>query len=160
MAQDTESRSLDKVIVRLPDGMRDRLKAAAVANKRSMNAEIVARLELSLELEPGESINDIRARVFDDHLGARKDEMSPTEIIEVELQKAIRQVVIATLDRLERDGITSVMIEAPDDEGTPRRMFHKYTRRDEAKYTQQYGDESWRLPGYGRPAPFKSDAEK
>lgn len=45
MPQDTESRSLDKVIVRLPDGMRDELKEMAAHNKRSMNAEIVARLE-------------------------------------------------------------------------------------------------------------------
>ena len=34
----------DKFIVRLPDGMRDELKAAAVANGRTMNAEIVARI--------------------------------------------------------------------------------------------------------------------
>ncbi len=47
MAQESPSRDLDKVIVRLPDGMRDRLKAAAEANKRSMNAEIIARLDRS-----------------------------------------------------------------------------------------------------------------
>lgn len=35
----------DKFVVRLPDGMRDRIKAAAEANTRSMNAEIVATLE-------------------------------------------------------------------------------------------------------------------
>ncbi|MGE5621464.1 MAG: Arc family DNA-binding protein [Candidatus Bathyarchaeota archaeon] len=37
----------DKYIVRLPDGMRDRIAEAARANNRSMNAEIVARLEES-----------------------------------------------------------------------------------------------------------------
>lgn len=51
MAQDSESRALDKVIVRLPDGMRDRLKAQAEANKRSMNAEIVARLAVTLDAD-------------------------------------------------------------------------------------------------------------
>lgn len=45
MVQDTVSRALDKVIVRLPDGMRDHLKDVAQLNKRSMNAEIVAQLE-------------------------------------------------------------------------------------------------------------------
>ena len=45
MAQDSDSRNLDKVIVRLPDGMRDRIKSAAATNNRSMNAEIVAALE-------------------------------------------------------------------------------------------------------------------
>lgn len=36
---------LDKVIIRLPDGMRDKLKEQAKANNRSLNAEIVDRLE-------------------------------------------------------------------------------------------------------------------
>lgn len=44
-AQDTPSRKLDQYIVRFPDGMRDELKEAAKANGRSMNAEIIARLE-------------------------------------------------------------------------------------------------------------------
>ena len=39
------SRKLDQYIVRLPDGMRERVKAAADYNARSMNAEIVAALE-------------------------------------------------------------------------------------------------------------------
>lgn len=39
------NRSSDKVIIRLPDGMRDRIKHVAEANNRSMNAEIVATLE-------------------------------------------------------------------------------------------------------------------
>ena len=36
-------------MLRLPDGMRDILKAAAEENGRSMNAEIVARLQESLD---------------------------------------------------------------------------------------------------------------
>jgi hypothetical protein len=40
-------RGSDQFVVRLPDGMRDQLKAEAEANQRSMNAEIVARLEES-----------------------------------------------------------------------------------------------------------------
>lgn len=38
-------RNADQFPVRLPDGMRDRIKAAAAANHRSMNSEIVAILE-------------------------------------------------------------------------------------------------------------------
>ncbi len=34
----------DKYVLRLPDGMRDQIKADALANDRSMNAEIIARL--------------------------------------------------------------------------------------------------------------------
>lgn len=40
-----ESRSLtDKFMLRLPDGMRERIKSAAENNGRSMNSEIVATL--------------------------------------------------------------------------------------------------------------------
>lgn len=41
----------DKVLVRMPDGMRDRLKEVAKANNRTLNAEIVARLERSFTAE-------------------------------------------------------------------------------------------------------------
>lgn len=40
-------RDSDKIMLRVPDGMRDRIKAAADANNRTMNAEIVARLQAS-----------------------------------------------------------------------------------------------------------------
>ncbi|MGS1042258.1 Arc family DNA-binding protein [Burkholderia glumae] len=41
------SRTAEQFVVRFPDGMRDRIAEAAKANNRSMNAEIVARLEQS-----------------------------------------------------------------------------------------------------------------
>lgn len=41
--------SADKFIVRLPDGMRDRIAEAARGNNRTMNAEVVARLQDSFE---------------------------------------------------------------------------------------------------------------
>lgn len=42
--QERAPQESDKFIVRLPDGMRDMLKARAAGNNRSMNAEIVAIL--------------------------------------------------------------------------------------------------------------------
>lgn len=45
MAEDQNRTLQDKFMLRLPDGMRERLKEAAAANNRSMNAEIVATLE-------------------------------------------------------------------------------------------------------------------
>lgn len=49
------SRQSDKYLVRLPDGMRDALVAAATDAKRSMNAEVVARLASSFHTsEPNE----------------------------------------------------------------------------------------------------------
>jgi plasmid stability protein len=42
----------DKFILRLPDGMRERIKQAAARNKRSMNTEVVATLEANYPPEP------------------------------------------------------------------------------------------------------------
>lgn len=53
MPEDRKPQSADKYIVRFPAGMRDRIAEAAKANNRSMNAEIVSRLEASFEHPPG-----------------------------------------------------------------------------------------------------------
>lgn len=45
------SEAAERFMVRLPDGMRDRIAAEAKANNRSMNSEIVARLEGSFRNE-------------------------------------------------------------------------------------------------------------
>lgn len=44
------SDAADKYVLRFPDGMRDRLKQAAAANNRTLNAEIVARLQRSFDV--------------------------------------------------------------------------------------------------------------
>ena len=46
------SETADRFIVRFPDGMRDRIRDEAAANNRSMNAEIIARLEASFATRP------------------------------------------------------------------------------------------------------------
>ncbi|WOS62157.1 Arc family DNA-binding protein [Sinorhizobium fredii] len=46
---DFPSAKQDQFVLRLPDGMRDTIKEAADHNGRSMNAEIVARLEASFD---------------------------------------------------------------------------------------------------------------
>lgn len=48
MSSTATSRQSDKFMVRLPDGMRERLAAAARANRRSMNAELIVHLETAL----------------------------------------------------------------------------------------------------------------
>lgn len=45
------SRTADKFVVRLPDGMRERIADVARNHHRSMNSEIIARLEQSLVQE-------------------------------------------------------------------------------------------------------------
>ena len=74
------SQTQDKFVLRLPDGMRDRIKRAAEANNRSMNAEIVATLEREYpestgvellqeilsewERRGGEGMDDYQTRAF------------------------------------------------------------------------------------------------
>lgn len=46
------SRTADKFVVRLPDGMRERIADVAKTHHRSMNSEIISRLEASLVNSP------------------------------------------------------------------------------------------------------------
>lgn len=45
------SATADKFVVRLPDGMRERIAEVARENHRSMNSEIINRLEVSILAE-------------------------------------------------------------------------------------------------------------
>lgn len=56
------SRGSDQFNLRLPEGMRDRLRDAAEANGRSMNAEIVARIEGSFEAQAADPLQDEQIR--------------------------------------------------------------------------------------------------
>lgn len=46
----------DQYMVRFPEGLRDKIKEVAAANGRSMNSEIIARLEASFQdsISPGD----------------------------------------------------------------------------------------------------------
>lgn len=62
------AQSQDRFIVRLPDGMRDRIAELAKASGRSMNAEIVARLEQTMDADDQlaqlqERISDLESQV-------------------------------------------------------------------------------------------------
>ena len=46
-----DSRTADKFVLRLPEGLRDQISQAAESNHRSMNGEMVARIDGSLDLE-------------------------------------------------------------------------------------------------------------
>lgn len=54
------SRTADKFVVRLPDGMRERITEVAKENHRSMNSEIIARLQNSLE-QPNDGSVEVTA---------------------------------------------------------------------------------------------------
>lgn len=52
MSERGTGRESDKFMLRFPDGMRDEIRRRAEQNKRSMNAEIIARLEATLSPQP------------------------------------------------------------------------------------------------------------
>ena len=84
MAQGT-GRDSDKFMLRLPEGMRDRLKNAADEAGRSMNAEIVARLGWTLE----GNLSDLSAEGF----GAYMKLLSAAVETNMQLMFGIRDVM-------------------------------------------------------------------
>lgn len=59
MSKHPTGRGSEQFVVRFPDGMRDRIREAAETNGRSMNAEIIYRLQTTLEMDayvPGPNV--------------------------------------------------------------------------------------------------------
>ena len=84
----TNSRTADKFVVRLPNGMREQVAEVARKNHRSMNSEIIDRLEQSL-------LND----QFEPAASAIGDEANPDEL-KAELTRAYR-----IIDRLLQNAV-------------------------------------------------------
>ena len=114
MGDDYPSRKMDQFVVRLPDGMRDRIKDAAEANGRSMNSEIVAALEEKFP-EPASSIpfNEIY------------DLMSYVEAGKDEAEMAARSAEVN--ERLKARG-TSISIQISVDPSTGEPATHMSVR--------------------------------
>src|SRR3546814_15613687 len=68
------SRTADKFVVRLPDGMRERIAEVARNHHRSMNSEIIARLEQSL-LQEGALDVDLSMRLDSPELSLHEREL-------------------------------------------------------------------------------------
>lgn len=68
------SRTADKFVVRLPDGMRERIAEVARNHHRSMNSEIIARLEQSL-LQEGALGDDMNLRLDSPELSLHEREL-------------------------------------------------------------------------------------
>lgn len=82
MSSDFPSRGLDKFVLRMPEGMRERIGAAARANKRTMNAEIIQRLEESFTSSVGVpnflSEQDIIQMIIETHQMLKQGREGPT----------------------------------------------------------------------------------
>ncbi|MGX1587351.1 Arc family DNA-binding protein [Brevundimonas diminuta] len=63
MSKEPQRALKDQYMLRLPDGMRDRIRAAAEANGRSMNAEIVAALSEKFPEPVDPELDELLAKV-------------------------------------------------------------------------------------------------
>jgi hypothetical protein len=76
----------DKYLIRFPEGMRDRIAASAKENSRSMNAEIIARIEYSFSGSAREeAIEEIKG------------------LLDQQYRKAFEETVMASLERFKNE---------------------------------------------------------
>ena len=68
------SRTADKFVVRLPEGMRERIAVVARNHHRSMNSEIIARLEQSM-LQEGTLDDGLNLRLDSPELSLHEREL-------------------------------------------------------------------------------------
>lgn len=89
------SEAQDKFIVRLPDGMREQLKAAAEGNGRSMTSEVVERLRASFEKNQAQQVPDFTAAVLveavEEEFQTLRDKISAFEEAQSMLAHELRQ---------------------------------------------------------------------
>lgn len=77
-------RGSDQFIIRFPEGMRDRIAMMATVNSRSMNAEIIDRLEKSM----AEITVEAGLKSFEDHLTQMSDRM---EQVQEKLERILKE---------------------------------------------------------------------
>jgi len=98
MAKRVASRGSEQFMLRLPDGMRDRIRAEADANGRSMNAEIVERLEQSFRSERSPSSLDVIAEQIVKQIASS----------ETHLPQGVRDRFFETYERLKKQEMNGI----------------------------------------------------
>ena len=93
-------RGADQFMLRLPDGMRDKIKASADQNNRSMNAEIVVALTMYLGIIDDKETDYSDPQTF--NLGGLPKEEQLRRIVESSAKTMYRELKIA-LDRPDAD---------------------------------------------------------
>lgn len=98
----------DKFMLRFPDGMRDRIREEAEANGRSMNAEIIHRLEQSF------ANRSIRTGT----LLTAEEARQQAEETRVHLKAAFRDYLIEEVDEAISRGASELYVDLMDFFGT------------------------------------------
>lgn len=118
LPQDTESRHADKYIIRFPDGMRDRLKEEARTNNRTLNAEIVARLQASFEVH--EAVENMAFEHGFESTGLKND----IERLNAQLEKMQKAKEAAALDT---DAVAERVVQKLFSSDAARELFAKWS---------------------------------
>lgn len=113
------SQTQDKFVLRLPDGLRDRIKAAAEASGRSMNSEIVSLLE---ERYPAPVDGPLNLDALNMSEWLSYIDSAPNE---AEFQRRLAEIN-SRLSASEKT--SSLMVAVHEEEGQPRHLF--VTRRE------------------------------
>ena len=96
VGQPYPSERQQRFVVRLPDGMRGRIADAAKENNRSMNAEIVSRLERSFaapsEAAPASEAAAARARLAAERILRMTPEGDPHEVRLSQLERRVQTI--------------------------------------------------------------------
>lgn len=92
MSDESPSRFLDKIIIRVPNGMRDRIKRVADLNNRSVNAELLVLLDRTYPAETA----------IDEHL---QDIAEIVAKLPAEKRAVVWQDVFNRLDALRNDTV-------------------------------------------------------
>lgn len=107
----------DKVLVRMPDGMRDRLKEAAKTNNRTMNAEIVARLQATFD-ETVVTTVEARAKAVDgEHFEFNADAIADKVMERLEGKASSSPNKVIIVGNLGRD---------PEERAFSKEVFQRY----------------------------------
>ncbi|PLU50771.1 hypothetical protein BMJ25_06625 [Sinorhizobium medicae] len=122
----------DKYVLRLPEGMRDRIKKAAERSGRSMNAEIIAALETYYPPEP--SIYEVLDRVHNAIELAQNAQLTPYR---KELIEALDQLSEQIVSGMELDQFQQPLI-GPEYQSAGR-LINRHRRWERAK---KYGVET------------------
>jgi plasmid stability protein len=121
------SEQADKFLLRFPNGLRDRIKTAADANGRSMNAEIINVLEQQYppELSADELIADLE--FFGEMYAARKSTISGAYL---------RDVILRLKEKLRSEGVPDAALDptapstpTPPPSESPRPQVRQGVRR-------------------------------
>lgn len=112
--------------LRLTRELKDAVEKAASANNRSMNAEIIHRLNLSFEIEPDFTMESARTLAFSKNRDEEKVP-APGDVVTIEIQKAVRNAVEKTIDKLENEGFITFLLDINDVDNPA--VYHKLAKR-------------------------------